>query len=365
MSKPLDLKPHDEGERKIVTLAKGSSMNKMVDELAAIIARKIPGVSLAAEVLQCYSKMRDDQLQNRFLDFVMGIRDAELNIELDDLTAECFDAIVTKLLRDDEKRKTKYYTRLAIGLAKSGLGADDKIYYINTLSELTGADIDFAKKLYISQTIPLCGYTSLREAEGKLTSSKQGIIKKSLRQLINYGLLEEDRSGEIKKNSYYNMTDELANLVSFIFSHEELDPQNVGEIQKEAFDVIIVDHMHSVDNLYIEYVKDFLTQKKFSVGVVKPRDDFKLQKTAKLYINNVIARATVAHTEKEFIQIWVARDPDTSSTKLVSPDRAFSKIEMEIFCALKNSPSNAKTSLLKSLTEVAEYTSMLLRKPEQ
>lgn len=73
-----------------------------------------------------------------------------------------FSAIVTKLLLDDEKRKTEFYIKLTIELARSDLDPDLKIYYINTLSELTGADIDFARKLYIRQTVPLRGYTSPR-----------------------------------------------------------------------------------------------------------------------------------------------------------------------------------------------------------
>ncbi|MHB3243456.1 hypothetical protein ACYBUH_25290 [Klebsiella pneumoniae] len=349
---------------KVITLAPDSPLNKMLDLIANVASRKIPGVSVVLELRQAYAKIREEIHQDRMLDFALGLRDLGIDKDNFDLSSECFSAIVTKLLLDDEKRKTEFYIKLTIELARSDLDPDLKIYYINTLSELTGADIDFARKLYIRQTVPLRGYTSLEDAELALTSSKQGITLKSLHKLINHGLLDENRSGDIRAKPLYNMTDELKTLISYLFHPDDLVPSAIGDNQKEAFDVIIIDHYKSLDNLYITQIRDTLTNKQISVGIVQHNDDYRLQKTAKLYIYNNAMTHYSGSRSKEYIQVFVLFDPASDTLKLShSGERSF-KIEKEnYFGAIRNS-ADARKALLNTLSSVTDYVVGYLKKPE-
>ncbi|CAK9887191.1 MAG: hypothetical protein XXXJIFNMEKO3_LKCDNKCA_00139 (plasmid) [Candidatus Erwinia impunctatus] len=93
---------------KMITLAPGSHLNKMLDLLADVALRKIPGGAVVSELRQAYTKIREEIHQDRMLDFALGLQDSGIDKDNFDLSPECFSAIVTKLLLDDEKRKQNF-----------------------------------------------------------------------------------------------------------------------------------------------------------------------------------------------------------------------------------------------------------------
>lgn len=346
-------------KHKILRLAPESGMSKMIDLIVNVVANNIPGFDAASELLKGYANIREQINQNRILDFALGLQVKGLDINNFNLSPECFSAIVTRLLLDDEKRKTEFYVKLTIKLAQSELDADQKIYYINTLSDLTGADIDFARELYIRKTIPLSGYMPGRDAELELTSMKQGIILKSLNKLISYGLLFEDRTGTMRSNPFYGMTNELNTLISYLFHPTELNPIVIGKQEKEKFDVIIIGN--SADKPHHSYLINALKGRTLSVSTVEREDrSYQSLKISQIYIQY---NALKGPNGGAYTTIFVLQTPDADITKLVLPNRKF-QVDKEYFKPGEQVWTGSREGLLRMLDDVANYVASLLEQKE-
>ncbi len=107
-----------------------------------------PHIQAAEQMFKLFSEINAEMCRDRFNRYIMGI--GEICEDEVDISREHFSALVKKLVLDDEDKKTEYYIRLTVSLARSSLSDDEKMFFIHTLSELTCFDIEYARKLYIT-----------------------------------------------------------------------------------------------------------------------------------------------------------------------------------------------------------------------
>ncbi|CAK9887190.1 MAG: hypothetical protein XXXJIFNMEKO3_LKCDNKCA_00138 (plasmid) [Candidatus Erwinia impunctatus] len=187
---------------------------------------------------------------------------------------------------------------------------------------------------------------------------------KSLHKLINHGLLDENRIGDIRAKPLYNMTDELKTLISYLFHRDDLIPTAIDENPKEPFDVIIIDCYKSLDNLYITHIRDTLTNKDISVDIVQYKDDYRLKKNAKLYIKNKIMERISGSMSTKYMQVFVLCDPDSDTLKQSHSGERVFEIEEDNFIGAVSNRATARKALLTTLTKVTDYVVGYLKKPE-
>lgn len=340
------------------------SMSGYISKSLWIALKKIPLLGDTLDVLeplfQGIAAMEKDQRRKRINDYVFGI--AHINRGEIDITKEDFLAVLKKLLQDDETAKTEYYARLTVSLAESSLDTGMKIYFLRMVSELTCAQILYAREFVIRKTIPLCGFLTTDEAERDLTSSDSGIDLRGLNTLKNWGLLKEAQEppkAKVSVGPLYDITDDLTVLMSFLFHPDEMKADVINKEAKADSDVIIINHYCSVNDLYVNHLQSVLSKAGLTVSVVERNDNYRKEKTARCYIyNNAMSKG---RSHKEYINIFVLQkpDPNDSPINLSSPDRSF-EIDREIFMGTGNAAEKDALLLCETLDQVAEYVLKLV-----
>ncbi len=191
----------------MTTLSKNVMQHrKVLKETGLAFAKSIPlvgpHIEAAEKMFTLFSEINATTCRDRFNRYIMGI--GEICDDEVDISREHFSALVKKLVLDDEDKKTEYYIRLTVSLARSSLNDDEKLFFIHILSGLTCFDIEYARKLYITTSSPIKGYKSTVLAQVSLTSQKSGMALRSLNKLITSGLVYEDRAARSKRTPCSN-----------------------------------------------------------------------------------------------------------------------------------------------------------------
>ncbi|WP_230352262.1 hypothetical protein [Lelliottia sp. WAP21] len=228
----------------MTTLSKGVMRHRKVVKDAALAFAKMvpvagPHVLAAEQFFKVLSEINAQLCRDRFDRYIMGI--GEICEDEVEISREHFSALIKKLVLDDEDKKTEYYTRLTVSLARSCLSDDEKLFFIHILSELTCFDIEYVHKLYIMTKSPIKGFTSAAAAQLDLTSKKNGLNLRSLNKLITSGLIYEADVTHPENSRIFNFTEELQSLLKYIFHKDDFSPSILGLDSKKYYDVVILE----------------------------------------------------------------------------------------------------------------------------
>lgn len=344
---------------------------KAKDELMAIIGDKrvVTLIKLIAEEMalgkvtkafrQGYSaliKIENEQRQNRLADFIMGI--AQDCPELPDIPPEDFLAVVRKLLQDDEDAKVWRYVRLCVMLARSTLDRDTRLYFLRMTSELTLAQIHFARELYLRNGIPLKGFLSTEAAKSELTGAENGMTLRAISTLSNWGLIKA--RNVVSDTLVYDLTGDMQQLMALLFYPQDLTAEAIGLEVKDTPDVIIVNHIKSVNDLLLTHFRQKLEKKGLSVEVVERNDNFREMMHARCYITNHIHTGELAYGQREeFVHMCVLQHPDDSITELKHPNRKF-QVTRDSFWGKGAGQNGGADLLIRELDKMAAYIVELL-----
>lgn len=297
------------------------------------------------------TEIENEQRQNRLEDFILGM--AQVFPELPEIPPEDFLAVVRKLLQDDEDAKVWLYVHLCVTLARSALDRDTRLYYLRMTSELTVSQIHFARELYLRNGIPLKGYLSTNAAQGELTSAENGMTLRALSTLSNWGLLRA--INVLDGGVSYALTPDMKQLMELLFSPQDLTAEEIGKEAKDTPDVIIVNHIKSVNDLLLTHFRQTLEKKGLSVEVVERNSNFREMKSARCYITNHVSngRSTYGQAE-EYVCMCVLQHPDDSTTELKHPNRKF-QVTKDSFWGKGSGQYRGADLLIKELDKMAAY----------
>lgn len=187
--------------------------------------------------------MEQKQCHSRVEDFVTGI--VKTLPDQADISAEDFLAILHKVLQHDEQSKIWFYARLLVKLGTGMLDRDTRFHLIHLTYNLTFKQIMLARELYLRKTLELRGYNTREETELELTSTKNGMT-----QIANWGLIREDRSGDIRCDPLYILNDDMNTLIDLLFDERDLNANVINKVLKDRPDVVILTSINSDGNLY-------------------------------------------------------------------------------------------------------------------
>lgn len=296
-------------------------------------------------------EIENEQRQDRLEDFILGM--AQKFPELPEIPPEDFLAVVRKLLQDDEDAKVWLYVHLCVTLARSTLDRDTRLYYLRMTSELTVSQIHFARELYLRNGIPLKGYLSTDAAKSELTSAENGMTLRVLSTLSNWGLLRA-RNGLDGRVSH-DLTPDMKQLMKLLFSPQDLTAEEIGKEAKDIPDVIIVDHIKSVNDLLLTHFRQTLEKKGLSVEVVERNSNFRETMLARCYITNHFHTGEPEFGRpKDSVCMCVLQHPDDSITHLKHPNRKF-LVTRDSFCGKGPGQHRGADLLIKELDKMAAY----------
>ncbi|WP_447864769.1 hypothetical protein [Kluyvera sichuanensis] len=329
------------GDKRVTTLIKA-----IAEETALGKATKAFRQSYKA-----LTEIENEQRQNRLEDFILGM--AQVFPELPEIPPEDFLAVVRKLLQDDEDAKVWLYVHLCVTLARSALDRDTRLYYLRMTSELTVSQIHFARELYLRYAIPLKGYLSTNAAQGELTSAENGMTLRALSTLSNWGLLRA--RNVLDGGVSYELTPDMKQLMELLFSPQDLTAEEIGKEAKDTPDVIIVNHIKSVNDLLLTYFRQTLEKKGLSVEVVERNDNFRETMQARCYITNHFHTGEPeSGRPKESVCMCVLQHPDDSTTELKHPNRKF-LVARDSFWGKGSGQYRGADLLIKELDKMAAY----------
>lgn len=296
-------------------------------------------------------EIENEQRQNRLEDFILGM--AQEFPELPEIPPEDFLAVVRKLLQDDEDEKVWLYVHLCVTLAKSTLDRDTRLYYLRMTSELTVSQIHFARELYLRNSIPLKGYRSTEAAQSELTSAENGMTLRVLSTLSNWGLLRaiNGLDGAVS----YALTPDMKQLMELLFSTQNLTAEEIGKEEKDTPDVIIINYIKSVKDLFLTHLRQTLEKSGLSVEVVERNSNFREMKSARCYItNNIYTDHSSPGSVKRYVSMYALRHPDNPTTQIQHPDKQFLVAE-DTFLGKGPGKDGGADLLIKELDKMAAF----------
>lgn len=296
-------------------------------------------------------EIENEQRQNRLEDFILGM--AQKFPELPEIPPEDFLAVVRKLLQDDEDEKVWLYVHLCVTLARSTLDRDTRLYYLRMTSELTVSQIHFARELYLRNGIPLKGYLSTDAAQSELTSTQNGMTLRALSTLSNWGLIKARIThGD---QAVYDLTPDMQQLMELLFSPQDLTAEKIGKEGKDTPDVIIIDNLKSVNDLFVTHLRLTLENNGLTVEIVKQNSKFREMKSARCYItNNHLSAFSSQGTMQRCVAMFALRHPDNSTTQIKHPDQQFWVTE-DLFLGKGSGIDGGADLLIKELDKMAVY----------
>lgn len=259
----------------MTTLSKNVMQHrKVLKETGLAFAKSIPlvgpHIEAAEKMFTLFSEINATTCRDRFNRYIMGI--GEICDDEVDISREHFSALVKKLVLDDEDKKTEYYIRLTVSLARSSLNDDEKLFFIHILSGLTCFDIEYARKLYITTNSPIRGFKSAATAQVDLTSQKNGLYLRSLNKLISSGLIYEAINTHPERNRLFHFTEELETLLGYLFNRDDMLPASLGMETKKSYDVVLIEKDEPFDEFCRKRIYSELKASGYCVHIAKNED---------------------------------------------------------------------------------------------
>lgn len=300
--------------------------------------KKMPGVgtvlTLLDEGYQAVMDMEQKQRHARVEDFVTGI--AKTLPDQADISAEDFLAVLRKVLQDDEKSKIWFYVRLLVKLGTGTLDRDTRFHLIHLTYNLTFKQIMFSRELYLRKTLELRGYNTREDAELELTSTKNGMTQRAIFTFTNWGLIREDRTGDIRRDPLYILNDEMNTLINLLFDERDLHANVIDKELKDRPDVVILTSIKSDGNLYETELPQALEKQGLKVVILPNNSEHEKETLGGIYVELSTESRQQHYRDEIFTCVGVRITPDKNGDKLVNV-----RINQAIF----NGSNKLKTSL--------------------
>ncbi|KFX06206.1 hypothetical protein KP22_10190 [Pectobacterium betavasculorum] len=352
----------------LLAIKNDRALSKVASRTFWAAVKKIPVagdlLEILGEALAGLADRERDFRQRRLEDYICGlieINRKDLDIQDDDLLVA-----IRRVIQDDEVGKAEYYARLTVRMVESEVDMRDKLHFLSMLSELTCSQIEYALAFYIRDTVPLCGYPDCASAVNEWVSQSDGRSLRARSNLVSWGLLQEEQlvAGlDGASGIAYRRTEDLERMITFLFEETDRQPNVIGKQTKAAFDVIIIDHMKSTDDLYLEHLRLKLEKAQLSVDIASRTSDHQVQKIARLYVWNNLLKDNSPGINKEFVQIKILDAPPSVGMPRSDSLRTF-KLELEQFNNNENPNrqcAGSTAELIKVLDMVADRLITLLR----
>lgn len=300
--------------------------------------KKVPGagtvLTLLDEGYQAVLEMEQKQRHARVEDFVTGI--ARTLPDQADISAEDFLAVLRKVLQDDEQSKIWLYVRLIVKLGTGTLDRDARFHFIHLTYNLTFKQIMFARELYLRKTLELRGYNTREEAELELTSTKNGMTQRALFTFTNWGLIREDRSGDIRRDPLYVLNDDMNTLINLLFDARDLDASVIDKELKDRPDVVILTSIKSDGNLYETELPQALEKQGLKVVILPNNSGHEKETLGGIYVELSTESRPQHYRDEINTCVGVRMTPDKNGVKLVN---------VRIGQAIFNGSDRSRTSL--------------------
>ena len=288
-----------------------SDIRKILAKFVKSGVKKIPGFGTALTLLEeGYTEiiaMEEKQRRARVEKFVTGIH--QKLPELADISSEDFLAVLRKVLQDDEDEKTWLYVRLLVQLGRGTLDKETRFHFIHMTHNLTFGQLKFIRELYLRKTLELKGYNSKGDAELALTDKPEGMTQRAISTLISWGLIREDRSGEVRRAPFYLMNDDMHTLINLLFSSKSLQPAEIEMEVKDQPDVVILTSFHSDRDLYVTELPEKLERQKLKVAIIENNSDHQKTTLAGLYVFLTTGEEEIHFRREECTYIQVRDTP--------------------------------------------------------
>lgn len=310
-------------------------------------------ISVGEKILMGLRQLEEDTRRERLIGYLTGlihIRREDLDIRRDDLLA-----VIRKLQEDDEWDKLEYYVHLTVNLAESDLPEAMRYHFISMVSGMTCFQIEFTRQLYIRRTIPLKGYLSSEDAMEELLDKDDGITRRAVRTLIDWGLIREDSEERTWAKRGYDLTTDLTTLMTLLFHSADLQPDVLNLVAKDTADVILIRSNNVYKDLFNSYLPSVLSKAGLTVEVVRDTDNHQHNTYAPRYL--MTRGMQNGSTGKNYINVHVLRNTDPQFTPK-PPDRDF-MIEEEVFRGSAWNKNDTEQQLRQCLDEVARYVVQL------
>lgn len=294
-------------------------IRKILAKIVKSGVKKIPGIGTALTLLEDgyaeVTAMEERQRRARVEKFVIGIY--QTLPELADISSEDFLAVLRKVLQDDEDEKTWLYVRLLVQLGRGTLDKETRFHFIHMTHNLTFGQLKFARELYLRKSLELKGYNTRGDAELALTDRPEGMTQRAINTLISWGLIREDRSGELRRAPFYLMNDDMHTLIDLLFDNRSLQPAEIGMEVKDQPDVVILISFRSDGDLYVTELPEKLERHKLKVAIMENNSDHQKTTLAGLYVFLTTGEEDLHFRREECTYIQVRDKPEKDGESLL------------------------------------------------
>lgn len=355
-------------KKELTAIANSRPLKKLVLDLIKSVAEEtIPGkIAKAGHTLMGnLKKIEDEEREGRVREFILGILECDKIFMSNDLDEVDFISIIQKLTADNESDKSRFYIRLAVGLAEGSFTRDKKIYLLNVMSSLTVFQINYARNIYIRSSTPLCGYKSCSDAVSELTENEDGMSLQALNALISCGLLLEKAGEKGDQEPRFSLNESMRTLIKLLYHHTDLLPEAIEKKSKNIYDIIIIKNITSFGNVYEEYFTSLLEGHGYSVGLVPRVGKIKgidkvgahvLDNFSPYYIQSISSESD----SKKSIKLYLTSSDTpvvSSSTNLL----AEKIIEKDLFFGGKKKSKEDLINLKKEIESFVNYIVLVIR----
>ncbi|MEZ9133661.1 hypothetical protein AB4143_05845 [Vibrio breoganii] len=225
---------------------------KSASSLADILLKEgvntlLPGSSLMYEVgklaVQHGRQYFTDRTEQRVYDFHVGIISDETADEakFKSFLAKSFDldeyhAVLNACVQDIENEKTEIYSDLMKSLMVKGIATRHRRFFITVTKQLTFVEIDFFRNLYINANFDMMTVGGTQQQVISMLSSQDTMTDITIRTLVSYGLVTDDRKGMTGLGKLY---------AEALFEQQKLTPKSINRQKFTGLNIAILNYMIS------------------------------------------------------------------------------------------------------------------------
>lgn len=281
---------------------------KSASSLADILLKEgvntlLPGASLAYEVgklaVQHGKQYFTDRTEQRLYDFHMGIiKDETVDKEnLESILKKPFDldeyhSVLNACVQDIENEKTEIYSDLMKSLMIKEISTRYRRFFITITKQLTIVEIELIRNLYINANYDMMTVGGTSQQVTAILNSQDIMTDITIRTLVSYGLVADDRKGMTDLGKLYAET---------LFEKNKLTPDSINRQEYKMINVAILNYMIS-DRTH-DQVSCHLQNSLFSHGVkssILALNRHSVRQAPLLFNAGVLILSDVDYDEKHF-----------------------------------------------------------------
>ncbi|MEZ9297676.1 hypothetical protein AB4168_04140 [Vibrio splendidus] len=263
----------------------------------------LPGSSLVYEVgklaVQHGKQYFTDRTEQRLYDFHIGIIQDETADEanLESILKKSFDldeyhAVLNACVQDIENEKTEIYSDLMKSLMVKGIATRYRRFFITVTKQLTFVEIELIRNLYINANYDMMTVGGTSQQVTSMLSSQDIMTDITIRTLVSYGLVTDDRKGMTNLGKLY---------AEALFEQNKLTPDSINRQEYTNINIAILNYMIS-DKTH-DQVSRHLQDSLWSHGVkssILALNRHSVRQAPLLFNAGVLILSDVEYDEKHF-----------------------------------------------------------------